>query len=517
MDSATSSGGDDATSSSSGGGSGSSTGSSSGSSSGSGSGGSSGSGSGGASGSGSGGDSGGCSTGTTMCSGQCVDTLTDPSHCGNCQTMCDGPCNAGHCSGFTSLYSGAVWQADTRIAVGSNGYVAAVWQGSSDPMSATSVVAASISTDPGSTWSPVQSIKGPNPSATASLPALAVDAANNFYLAFETFNTNESHIYSMKAPAGTTTFGTLSEVTDPAQVTPGDAGVPLYWPNLPTIAVTQSQEIVVTHALGEWKTCGSSSWANTCVANLVAARSTDGQSWTRSQVTANSDGSGPDGGVPDAVNWATMCTSATTGRLWGVYDQFGAATHGLGIVVQYSDDDGATWSTPTVVMPPTSTDVSFDSPSCAGNGSDVWVEFEVHGTASPLATSIWVAHSTDGGQTFGLPKNVMDPSASHLGWHATLVRDSSGHLEVEYYGGSTDGDPSAGVYFVQSKDDGATWGTATRIRAPITLADYDGTTWTDAWLGYHIGVTTGAGSLYTTFADNSSGVSHVDFAKVALP
>jgi len=516
LGSETSTGGRDAAPSSSGGGSGSGGGSSSGSIGGSGSGSSSSSG-------GSGGDAGSCSNGTTMCGAQCVDTQTDPNHCGNCQTTCAGPCNAGHCSGFTSSYAGDVWEADTHIAVGSNGHVAAVWTASNDPTGKTSFVGASISTDSGATWSPVQAIQGPSPSVRSAIPAIAVDAANNVHLAFEDFDSarTESHIYVTSAPAGTTTFGSLSEVTDPAQVTPGDAGVPLYFPNVPAIAVTRDQEMVVTYALGEWKTCNSNSWGNVCVSNLIAARSTDGQTWTRAQVTSNSDGSGPDGGTPDAVNWASVCASGTTGRIWVVYDEFGSATHGLGVFLQYSDDDGATWSAASTIEPPTTNFISFDPPSCAGDGADVWVTYEVHGS-DPLATAIAVAQSADGGKTFGAAVNAMDTSTSTLGWNATLALDSAGHLAVEYYGGSADGDPNAGVYYVQSTDKGATWGKATLVLRPVKLVDLsgklpDGTQWTDGWLGWHIGVSTGGGSLFTTFADNSSGVAHVDFAMVNNP
>src|SRR5262245_31466137 len=40
-----------------------------------------------------------CPTGTTSCSGQCVNTNTDPLHCGNCITQCSGGavCMGGTC------------------------------------------------------------------------------------------------------------------------------------------------------------------------------------------------------------------------------------------------------------------------------------------------------------------------------------------------------------------------------------------------------------------------------------
>jgi hypothetical protein len=94
------------------------------------------------------------------------------------------------------------------------------------------------------------------------------------------------------------------------------------------------------------------------------------------------------------------------------------------------------------------------------------------------------------------------------------VLEANGHLDVEYYGGAFDGDTNGAVYYVHSVDQGATWGSATLIRRPITLSSAG---ISDGWLGDYLGVTTSGGSLYTTFTDNSSGVAHVDFAKLPLP
>jgi hypothetical protein len=459
-------------------------------------------------------------------------TQSDPNNCGNCGTTCRGPCNAGQCSPFTSVRPGDLWEGETHIAVGTNGYVAAVWIASSDPTwddpgsGATSYIGATFSTDFGATWTPVQALRAPPPDDPYAFdPAVAVDAANNFYVVFggvanqgiQGFSRVE--VWVATAPKGTTTFGAPSLVNDPADTESADGGPVPYWNDKFWIAVTKDQEIVVTYTRLEFASCPFGAFWPACISNIVVARSTDAKSWTRAQATSNSAGSGPDGGAPDFTSFAFLCASTTTDRLWLVHnDEPGGGAGGKGVVLRFSDDDGATWSPAnmTVVAPPTATGIEVEH-SCAGNGNDVWVAYELDATGKGLATSIEVAHSTNGGQTFGAPVDALDLSTSKLAWHSTVVLEANGHLDVEYYGGAFPSDWTAGVYYVHSTDLGATWSTATVLRQPITLLDSRIGTWADNWLGDYLGVTTAGGYIYTTFTDNSSGVAHVDFAEAKLP
>jgi hypothetical protein len=457
-----------------------------------------------------------CGAGTTMCGvGQCVDTQTDPNNCGTCNNVCRGPCNAGHCSPFTSVAAGDVWEGETHVAVGTNGYVAAVWIASSDPTGFVQYIGATFSTDWGATWTPIQSLYAPDADEVHNCdPAVAVDAANAFHVVFCGFSAQFAHtsLWVATAPTGTTTFGAPWEVNDPASTTPTDAGLAQYWLDKPWIAVTKDQEIVVSYTQLDPVSCPSGALWTACLSNIVVARSTDGHSWTRTQVTAK----GADAGISDLTQLTYLCTSATTGRLWVIYDdELGGGAVGIGVVLRYSDDDGATWSPATVVSPPTAPGLEGEL-SCAGNGNDVWVAYETHLPNQGLAASVLVAHSTTGGQTFGAPVDALDTTTSPRAWHSQVALESGGGLDVEYYGGTSSGDPRAGVYYVRSADLGASWSKATLIRKPITLlAGWGGVG--DKWLGDYLGVTTAGGSLYTTFTDNSSGVAHVDFAKATLP
>jgi hypothetical protein len=216
--------------------------------------------------------------------------------------------------------------------------------------------------------------------------------------------------------------------------------------------------------------------------------------------------------------YAYPCVSATTGRLWVVYADFAPTENysyaPTGVVLQYSDDDGATWSSGnTTVVAPIAVTGTFDDPSCVGDGNDVWVEYErqAPGCRTCIGNSINVVHSVDGGRTFGAPVNVLDTSVSYGAWHSTLVREANGGLDVLYYGGGTTWSDPGSVSFVRSRDQGVTWSKATLIKQPITVTS------AAFALGDYLGIATGGGALHTTFTDNSSGTKHVGYAKVTLP
>jgi hypothetical protein len=401
--------------------------------------------------------------------------------------------------GFTSIFPGDIAEGETHLAYGSNGFVAAVWTAFNN----TSIyIGYSFSKDSGVTWTPVQTLDAPLATQNAAGDqTVAIDSNDNAWMSFITFNNavTEMHVYAVEAPAGTTTFGTPVEVTDPIEGTPQDGATALFSYDKPWIAITKNNEIIVTYTRFE----------QSGATNIIGGRSSDGTSFSRVNVTTN----GLDGGTGDFVNLAFPCASSSTDRLWVVHmDQ--DSTGNFGVVLHYSDDDGATWpAANTVVVDPNTASGIFDDPSCAGNGNDAYVQFEHTGAGGTVASSVLVAHSSNGGTSFGAPVNVLD-TASAAAWHSEIALEASGKLDVEYYGGASDGDTNASVFFVRSADQGATWSKETLIKNPITLTSQRNP---QNWLGDYLGVTTGAGSLYTVYTDNSSGTSRVDFRSALLP
>jgi hypothetical protein len=454
---------------------------------------------------------------------------------GNGATLDASACPGPGCHAFTASYPGRVWEADTSVAIGTNGYVAATWMTANEPMSAPTVawhVGYTFSTDFGSTWAPVQIIRSPISGDDAWDPRVAVDAANNFYLAIVSVDPGftESHIYVMTAPVGTATFSAPSEVTDPTEGKPNDAGQPTLYSTLdprpfydtPMIAVTKNQQIVVTYSRFD---VGCDYASGSCVSDIMVARSANAKSWSRAQITsrrASVDG-GPNGGPSSFATIAFPCVSAATNRLWVTYNDYARSSNGnigaapVGVMLQYSDDDGATWSpTGTTVVAPIDAAGVPEAPFCAGDGGDVWVEYvrRAADCKTCVASSIQVARSTDGGRTFGAPVDALDATTSFDAagaWHATLARESSGNLVVAYYGGGINPGDEGAVYYVRSTDKGASFGKATVIKAPIRLTSGG------FGLGNYLGVATAGGWLYTAYTDNWGNASHVGFARLALP
>ena len=416
---------------------------------------------------------------------------------------------------FTSSRPGDQWEGETHLAVSASGQVAAVWIADQ-----ASYIGYAFSSDSGSTWTPAQALHAPSSGDEAWDPAVAVDAANNFYVSFLALGAN-ARVYVAEAPTGTMTFGAPSEVTDPVESgLDDDGGKPLFWYDKPWIAVTRDQGVVVTYT--RFDGCHAPFVPGSCVADVMLGRSTNGASWTRTAITASASGDGGKyGGFAES---AFPCVSASTGRLWVVYDSIeppgAAGTPPVGVVLQYSDDGGATWSAgnTTVVAPATATGV-LDGPSCAGDGMDVWVEYELADPNGTFASSIQVARSANGGQSFGAPVNAQDMATSAHSWHGAIALESSGELDVEYYGGADEGDPQGSVYYTHSTGGGATWGKAQLIKSPITLTSKSGGDIgsLSTWLGDYLGVTTAGGVLYTTYTDNASGTAHVAFAKQSVP
>ncbi len=170
------------------------------------------------------------------------------------------------------------------------------------------------------------------------------------------------------------------------------------------------------------------------------------------------------------------------GRLHVVWTNFG--TDGR-IYATYSDDAGATWSTPKAVS--SSSSVQGAWPTVAPGG-DVFVGWVRFGSST---IDIRVARSTDGGDTWAL---VTDPAAgkaspehssatSNCGRAALngnirylpspqVVAGPDGALHVVYsYDPDGAGSDVVDVFYRRSTDNGATWGPEVRINDDATTTD----------------------------------------------
>jgi hypothetical protein len=281
------------------------------------------------------------------------------------------------------------------------------------------------------------------------------------------------HVYVAKAPAGSTAFGAPVEVSDPASTS-----ALLY--DAPWITVTSKGTVLVAYK----------SKQTTGEINILASRSTDGIAWQRSVVVSDSLGT-TDRNLP------FLCTSPGGSRLWVTYVSYDVPPREVRMT--HSDDDGVTWASEVLVSAQDEV-VAYDNPECVAGQNDVWISYS---TTSALR----LAHSGDGGLTIASHTDAQDPAAGGQFAHPQIAREAGGAIDLTYYAG--DGT------FRRSRAAVPAMGFAPSVvvDAPITLGDARGA---PRWLGDYTGIFTRGGALYTSYAVNKTGSSHIAFAKAKV-
>jgi hypothetical protein len=352
-----------------------------------------------------------------------------------------------------------------------------------------------FSRDGGATFSPVGHVSLPD-GLLGSDPAMAVDAAGNFYVAavgehIVGMNPDYTKIFVAEAPKGTTTFGVPVEVTNPQQKLFNDH---------PKILVTSAGTIVV--AFAEY---GS---VEALTSTGRAATSKDGQSWRLGTIAA----------PPDVliVNLFWLCEGA--GILYTTYLET-TAVGSIDIALRSSTDDGATWTF-------TSTQVSLDSetpaaldPSCVASGNDAWVAYatNVSPTSDPnlldSAQTIPIAHTGDRGNTIDPARvDALAAEGGALGLLPVLVREASGAFDVAYLSGRAEGDANGTMRYTRMV--GAAVGPSISVDGPLVFTMNRSKA---NWLGDYLGAVVSGNRLLLAYPMNRVGRTHVYFRSTLLP
>jgi hypothetical protein len=411
--------------------------------------------------------------------GPTADGGTDPASLNDAAGLADAPPSVIVAGPVISSQAG-LYEIEPDVAVGPGGLVAAAFM-AQGPGS----LAYAFSHDDGATWGPPAAIVPPVNGSTAD-PSLAADGAGGFLLTYLTRGAGGRHIYAATAPSGTTTFGSIVEVSDPAA--PAEYDKP--W----ALVLADGTRLIV------YTTDNGSA--------VYVARSADAATWTRTTI------------APDGMLRGVAFPCATANRLYVTYLVPG------GIRLSASDDGGATWpvASTTVVQGP-GEHTAFDMPTCVASGDDVWIAYGLTNDTNNVLradelTAIRIAHSKDGGKTIDARTSAGSTAGNGAGrfMHPHLVRDAAGTLHILYYAGTKAGDRAASMRHARSMDFGATWTASESVGPPITFIT--SRTGLD-WLGDYLGATALGSSVYTTYVQNQppsgGSVSHVAFAKIDPP
>jgi hypothetical protein len=388
-----------------------------------------------------------------------------------------------------SLSPSSFFEAETHLVVHENRVVVswiAIFQSQS------SVMGYAISDDQGATFSAPQYTTNPN-GGEASDPVMTVGPDGTVYLAWLGYQISpngepsDMRAYVASLPPGAASFGMPVTASDPASIDQLDK---------PWMTTTSAGTLILSYARID------SNFAST----ITVARSTDGQTWTRSDVVAP---------TPSAFrNLAYVCAAANSNRLHIVELRL---TNSIRVEAAFSDDEGATWSTPVSVSAgENGLEPNFDDPICVANGSTVLVGFgltgEMVGGEDTSAEGLEIARSDDGGVSFPTVVAAQDPLAGARQLHPAIARAPGDELAFAYYAGAFDGDTEGS--FRLARTSGLAFPTSTvRVLPPITFTPERASL---EWLGDYVGLASDAQWVHMSFAVNQPSESHIAYARAPL-
>jgi hypothetical protein len=389
-----------------------------------------------------------------------------------------------------------VFESEDQLAVAPDGTIAIAWiaivRGAPG-----SWIAYRFSKDGGATFSSIGRLSLPTGLA-GSDPAVAVDAAGNFYLAALGVHftgtgqaADYTRVFVAKAASGGTAFGAPVEVSNPS---------PTFLYDHPKILVTASGTIVVSFAQF------TSMMATTN--GGLAATSRDGQTWRIGTIV--------DAASVQMANLFWLCEGA--GILYAAYLE--ATPTDAHIALRSSTDQGVTWSPASGIVSLASEIPAGLDPTCVASGNDVWVAYATNTspatdptTLLDSAQTIRVAHSADRGSTVGATRmDALDTAAGMLGLLPVLVREPGGALDVAYLGGNSEGDATGSMRYARTA--GARFGASVGVDRPLFFTMKRNTV---TWLGDYLGAVVSGGKLLLAYPMNAGGATHIYFRSMPLP
>jgi hypothetical protein len=215
------------------------------------------------------------------------------------------------------------------------------------------------------------------------------------------------------------------------------------------------------HMVGAWQT---DRWSGVGGHGLVTAATFDGgHTWTRATPAVSTCAGG---GFDRATD--TQVTIAPNGMVFLVSLSMNTTTpqgdHAL--LVVKSGDGGRSWGAPTTIIREGTGDTSNiwnDLPAIYTTGRDVYVAWDRINLTDGTAP-IYLAHSADGGTTWGEPRKVADFGAGN-GVSGVRLATGQGNLVAffSFYQLKSDGTYDQSWRSIRSADRGETWSAPTVV------------------------------------------------------
>jgi hypothetical protein len=173
-------------------------------------------------------------------------------------------------------------------------------------------------------------------------------------------------------------------------------------------------------------------------------------------------------------NWMAVDTfpgSPHHGRIYSAWDRIDSSTSTAPLLLRYSDDRGATWSSLVTVSPPEPSFGTLDAlPMVQPNGDLTIVYLQT--SAAPFRILAQTSH--DGGNAFSQPVTVSDDQGAGVPGMRTGVLPAAaadpvtGKLYVVWQDARANSDGRNDIVLSMSADGGGSWGPLTTVNRPDT-------------------------------------------------
>lgn len=304
------------------------------------------------------------------------------------------------------------------------------------------------SSDGGRSWSTPIRVNDDAGGAAQAEPSLALDPANNIYIAWTDARSGNNDVYFSKSITGGLTFAAnlrVNDVTTNSQSEP-DLAVDPVNSHLVHVVWTDTRSAI----LGP---------------DIFYANSTDGGLSFNPSIRVNDDVTGSEQGQPSMV-------VAPNRDVYVVWRDPRSAAKGADIYFSKSSDLGATWSPNIFLNSDIGNAIQLDPTMAVDAAGTIYVAWTDYRTAN-TAPDIYEAWSANAGASFGANVQVNDDRGLAPQLNPSLAANA-GKIQLAWADYRTGGATNYDIY-TASSEDGVTWSANMKVNDDILPNDYQAT------------------------------------------